>query len=144
MAYTLPTAAQFKAFFPEFVAVEDDTVNLFISAAQNWVRDDWPEADWRLAILYLAAHLLIMRPTTAVPGSGVGGGGSTYAGDGETYIKSVKFGDRAVTYDVKKGASSSEYSGSVAVSADTFLGMTQYGEIFLQIRRRNVFLVAVI
>lgn len=144
MAYTLPTAAQFKAFFPEFVAVDDTTIELFLSAATNWVRDDWPEADWKLAILYLAAHLLIMRPTVAVPGSGVGGGGSTYAGDGDTYIKSVKFGDRQVTYDVKKGASSSASGGSVAVRADEFLGMTQYGEIFLQIRRRNVFPVAII
>lgn len=60
MAYEQPTPAELKAMFPDFVTVDDSTVQLYIDMANRNVDETWLEADYKRAIMSLAAHLMAL------------------------------------------------------------------------------------
>lgn len=86
MAYTIPTAADFKARFTRFAAVADATIDIYITEAANKVDDSWLEQDYATAILYLAAHLYVQESGTGADRPGV--------------ITSESFGPMSVSYAV--------------------------------------------
>jgi hypothetical protein len=59
MAYTAPTAAQVKARFQCFAAVDDTLIELLIAEAP--VDDSWREKDYLFAIMYWVAHKLTIE-----------------------------------------------------------------------------------
>lgn len=58
MAYTTPTAAEFKEIFPAFAATADATVDYWIGRAERVVDDSWMEDDRTHATMLLTAHYL--------------------------------------------------------------------------------------
>lgn len=60
MAFTAPTAAEFKASYPTFAAVTDPVVQAALDYAETQVGAEWSDADGPLGISYLAAHNLTL------------------------------------------------------------------------------------
>lgn len=90
MAYTVPTAASFKARYPAFAAVDDATVDYWIEDAQRIVTTAWIEADYSPAILAYAAREL------SKPGRVASTGIASLAEKGVTSLKSASF---SATFD---------------------------------------------
>jgi len=61
MAFDTPTPADLKARYPEFDAVADPRVSVFIADALTGVSTDWEESDYTSGILAFAAHLMAME-----------------------------------------------------------------------------------
>ncbi|TQI72913.1 uncharacterized protein DUF4054 [Bosea sp. AK1] len=131
MPYTLPTAADFRAKFPAFAAVGDPTVTLAIQEASSSVDESWIEADYQPAILYLAAHILVVDGAIT-DGLGLGAvGGAIAAG----VLSEAKVGD--VTAKLASGGNSGGSSASG-------YGSTAFGSRYLQLLRRNQPAVALV
>lgn len=61
MAFTAPTAADFKSRFPRFVALLDTTVDIALGEAARMVDDTWTsQADFTLGRMLYAAHILTL------------------------------------------------------------------------------------
>src|SRR5262245_10574942 len=73
MAVTPPTVPEFMARFPQFVGQEAQAEYLLNEAAQS-VGDDWEEADQDPAVMYLAAHWMMMEGVNGAAASGTGAG----------------------------------------------------------------------
>lgn len=120
MAYTVPTAADLEARFPEFASVDDAIVTAAITEAGLQVDQSWSEADYTLALMLLAAHTLTLE------GRGTGTQAQLAAvGD----FSRIKSGDLEVQRAQKTGAG--------GFSANDVLASTNYGARFLEIRARN-------
>lgn len=145
-----PTVAEFRAAFPEFANVSDPQVQLYLDIAMQWVDTYWYSPDAKIAVMFAAAHYLSMHDQASggeITGEGEAGGGGGVVDPelGKIWVKSVRFRDRQVTYD-RVGADSQKASssgGSVAAS-DEFWSATNYGQMYLSFRRRNVAHIAVI
>lgn len=129
MPYVQPTAETFKARFPEYAPVSDALVNLVLAEAIDAVGSTWLERDRAKGQMYLAAHLLAMEgePSRTTTGQGTGTTGA---------VKRRKVGDVETEY-AGAGGSSGASSG-----ASGFL-QTQYGRMYLELRRKNFPAVAV-
>lgn len=152
MAYTLPTASQFFARFPEFVDQIDDTeFTALLEYAKLWVDPEtWAEQDYAPALIYLVAHyarlsLLAIATNQANAGAAGGVGGITET-PLQTFLSTVTIGDRTVSWRAapKSAVNVGSGGGSDVISADEFLRRSYYGQLFLQLRRRNIFPIAVI
>jgi len=134
MAITPPTAAQFKARYPEFAAVSDTLIDLVLADAAEFVAETWRQADRIPAVMALAAHMLAMEgePQRSAGGSG---GASTVSGP----VQSAKVGDVSVTF---KGWSVGG-GGSSGPISDSYV-QTAYGQRFLTYLRRNFPAVVVV
>lgn len=129
MAYVTPTAADFKARFPEFASTPDTLVTAVIAESEPYVGERWLDRDRRPAVMYLTAHTLTQegRFAATTPAGGAGG-----ASTGP--MKRRKVGDVEVEY---AGASASAGGGGGSSSLDSVYGGTIYGRQFLQLMRRN-------
>lgn len=156
MPYSTPSAAQFRARFPEFTASDPD-IDAVIAAAMLWVDvGQWDEGDYQPAILYLAAHYLKLSQDAAlaaIPGATGSSGSSestTTSTDIDTFLQSVQIGDRKVTWG-KLGTQSTSRSGvggvgtlQGKVTSDLILGRTLYGLEYIRLRRRNIIPILVV
>lgn len=110
--YTVPRPADLIARFPAFAAVTTTTIAYWITDAQATVATDWIEADYRPAIVELAAHNMARQ------GLGTGGVGT---GDmaGVTSFRSasfsVQFSESAVKASAAGGYASTAYGQDFAV-----------------------------
>jgi hypothetical protein len=125
MAYTVPTAANLKARYPEFNSVADALVTAVINEASAQVSTRWLERDYAPAIIHLTAHLLASEgePERTAEGS------STMATQGAVTREQV--GAVSISY---AGEGSSQ-RGSQAVADDRT--STEYGRRFLRLLRVN-------
>jgi len=146
-----PTIAEFQAAFPEFSEVPDPTVQLYLDIGVMWVDTFWFPADAKVGSMYAAAHYLSLHDRVSGgelsgsdDGSG-GGGGITDPEIGKIWAKSVRFRDRAVTYE-RVGAPEEKKtsSGGTSASSAEFWESTPYGQLYLSFLRRNVAHVAVV
>lgn len=129
MAWTAPTASEFKARFPAFASVSDDVVNTVLAEAALQVDETWvSEADFKQGINLLTAHLLTMD------GHGAGAEAESAAA-GALGFKTMKSGNLTL----ERFSASEAGSGS----GDT-LGLTIYGKRFIDLRNRNIPGVAVV
>lgn len=115
MAYTAPTADDFKEAFPAFVAVDDDVVDAALAEAALMVDDSWlSQQDFTTGRLLYAAHVLTL-----------GGLGTTseaqFAGFSSLSIGSLSLTRAAFSGDVAPGSYES----------------TSFGRRFLQLLRQN-------
>ena len=122
MAYILPTAATFKARFPEFQPVSDALVQLVLAEAVDQVGETWLERDRARAQMLLTAHNLTIEGEPDRTASGL-------ASAGTGLVKSVSVGDVRTEFAAPAASS----GGSVASG----YGMTTYGQQFLALMRLN-------
>ena len=119
MAYTAPTASDLKTRFPKFAAVDDTVINSALTEAARQVDQTWLEADYALAMMLLACHIMVMD----------GHGADTQAQlSSLSGFSRIKSGDLEVSRGDGAGGSS---SGGDTTQATT------YGQRFAEIRRRN-------
>lgn len=122
MTVTVPSSATFKARHPRFESVDDDAVTLYLTEASRSVNDDWDADDAADAIMYLAAHLMVMEgalaPTKAAPGIG-------------NQITLVKAGEVQAEFDTK---GSDQFDRGELW--ETYK-QTIYGRRFLELAARN-------
>ena len=116
MAYTEPTADDFKARFPSLADIGDDLIGLVLAEAIGTVGDTWLERDRATAQLYYAAHIAASEGLA-------NGGASAVAGP----VKRDKVGDVET-----------EYAG-LGGSADAMggFGSTVYGRGYARLLRLN-------
>ena len=125
----VPTAADLKARYPEFIGVADALIALVMNEC-NLVDDDWETGDQKPAILAFTAHQLSMEgyPKKA---TNVGGFNPGTVG---RQITSRKVGDVSTTYAQTTTGGGSGGGTHLAAS----LGTTTYGQRFLQLLELNV------
>lgn len=130
MAWTAPTVAEFKARFPAFQAVSDTVVQGALDEGALRADETWvSEADYRLGIMLYAAHVLTL--------DGHGTGAEAEAGAAGT-LSLTSFKSGTFSFTKSSGAS----SGGSANAFGT-LGMTTYGQRYLELLRQNVPAVAI-
>lgn len=119
---TVPTPAMFKARHPRFVSVDNDTVTLYLAEASRFVNDCWNPDDAQSAMMFLAAHEMVMEgalnPTGNAPGIG-------------NQISLVKAGEVQTEFDTK--GSDSADRGQLW---ETYKA-TIYGRKYLELAARN-------
>lgn len=124
MAYDPPTPAEFKIRYPSFSTVPDATVQAALDEAARWVDKSWFEADFPIARMLYAAHVLTLEGQGTSKESGLAG----LAAAGLTSVKSgnhtVSLSESSVRGDAKKNL------------AGTFMA-TSYGQRFLALQRVN-------
>jgi hypothetical protein len=123
MPYVQPTAASFKARYPEFTPVSDALIDLVLLEAIDQVGDTWLERDRARAQVLLTAHKLTLEgePGRSETGQGAAGTG---------FIKRDKVGDVETEFATPAAASgsSSSYGG---------YGGTIYGQEFWMLLKMN-------
>lgn len=122
MAYDLPTVAEFKARFPSVAGTKsDDTIQAYLDEAATQVDESWREADYKMAIMLLAAHNMVSEENATSGGSG--GGVTTGA------VASESFGGMSISYDNSAGANDA--------AAQSQWGGTEYGRRFYMLLKKN-------
>lgn len=121
MPFITPTAADFTSRFPAFDSVETDVVETALTESSAYTDDSWvAEADFRLAAMLMAAHVL------------------TCDGHGRTVEAELAQAGNFTLYK----------SGSLTLQAKTkndgWLDKTSYGRRYLALRRRSVPPIAVV
>jgi hypothetical protein len=121
MPYTEPTAADLKARYPAFAAVDDATIDYWLTDAHRYVDQTWTEGDYAPALIAAAAHNMTRAGVVGIVGSDVSG----FAAAGVTSFKSgtfqAQFSEEAIKAQVAGGWES-----------------TTYGQEYLALLRRNV------
>lgn len=119
MAYDAPTVAEFKTRFPAVAGSKsDDTIQAYLDEATNTVDESWREQDYKIAIMYLAAHNMTLEDTAAAGGGGTSG-----------VVSSESFGGMSISYDNSKGTDNA--------AANSQWGATFYGQQFYLLLKRN-------
>lgn len=118
----LPTPTEFKVRHPRFNALSDSAVTLYITEAAASVAASWSEADYKPAIMYLAAHMMVMEGALSPTGVAMGVGNQ---------IKKVKAGD--VETEFSTDAKPAGISGKLWAT----YGATFYGQRYLDLAARN-------
>lgn len=133
MAYEAPTAAEFKARFPEFAVVADALIDAAIAEAGEAVGDRWPDAGRLIGHRLYAAHILAVEgePERSAEITAAAAAGET-ASHSARDVSSVRIGDTAWTYGNANGAK--QYATSAPIVEN--LAATRYGRQFKEIRAR--------
>lgn len=121
MAYVAPTPAQFKARYPEFGTVADETVQIYLTEANRSVDETWTEGDYANAIMHLAAHKM------AVAGIGTGPDSVANTGALSAYSQ-IRSGQLSLTRKVSSSGPDDGYGG---------YGSTRYGREFWMLLGQN-------
>ena len=132
MAYDLPAPGELKTKLPAFASVPDPTIQDAIDEAKASVDQSWIEADYKPAIIYLAAHLMTLNGVL-IASSGLGDGSGLIASGA---VSEMKVGD----VQVKLGSATSGAGGG----SSSGLASTPYGRRYLDLLRRNQPAVALV
>jgi hypothetical protein len=123
MAYTIPTAAEFKAAFPAFAAVPDAAIDQAISESTAYEDETWPDQQtYANGLMLLAAHFLTQQ------GLGTGAEAAAAAG-GMSNFQRAKSG----TFEFDRGAKAAS-AGSDPFYDD--LMSTAYGRRWAALAKR--------
>jgi hypothetical protein len=112
---SISTAASIKLKFPEFSSQPDATIEFAIEEAGLMVDNGWDDAEGTLALMYLAAHYLMVTISRAESGTG-------------QVVKSENFGPMSVTYDTANQPTNLD---------PTDFTTTPYGLRFIQMAEHN-------
>jgi Protein of unknown function (DUF4054) len=127
----------FKAHFPLLQDLSDPDVGLAIDAANIFLDANvWPSAvDFQAARWYWIAHWLTMSQRAAM-GAELGGSGAI-----DLFLRGVRYEGKMVQYAQRTYGSESAKDIS---PTDASYFTTTYGQLFLQLRTRNIIPIAVI
>lgn len=121
MALTPPALSDFRARYPAFAGVDDDTVNYWLADATREVDESWPiVSDQGPAMMAVAAHNMMVRNVAGLSGGQI----AALVAAGITEFKSASFNARLSDDAVKQALA----GGYVA---------TQPGQEYLMLLRRN-------
>lgn len=140
MPIIVPTTNDFTARYPELAEVDAGVINAVLLLASTFIDDTWILSDQQPAILSLAAHLVALEKeridAEEAANETPGGGGS---GSVQTYLSSVKFADRSLSYSVASKQSTSSGSNTSLDRSSILAGLaaTIYGQIYLMLLNRN-------
>lgn len=126
----------FRNRFPEFKDVDEPIILNYMDFATTQLdKETWDlENDYERGILLLAAHLVSKHLQLAAQSSD--GSGAT-----DLFVSSIHFGERTVSFGRRGEADSTV--GALGVG-ERALDDTMYGQMFLQLRSRNVIPVVLI
>jgi hypothetical protein len=124
MSYDAPTLAEFRARFPIFTQHPDPQIEMILEEATNTIDTSWRELDYKIAIMYLTAHLLAVDASQSGDEVAVGSAGSSSG-----VVSSESFGGMSISYATNSAL-------QVAASKSTW-GETEYGRRFYQLLVRN-------
>lgn len=138
MSYIAPTAATFKARYPEFTNVTDALVGLVLDEAISEVSDSWCDTYRAKAQMLLTAHLLSLEGEPSRSNAIASGNISDLQNAQSGSVSSMKVGDVSVTY-----------SGSAATTSGNagdggFFSKTHYGQRFYELKRANFTTIMVV
>lgn len=119
MAYTDPDADDLQATFPRFAAVEDDTIEFWLTQSRRMVDESWTEGDYQMGQMLLAAHYMTLE------GYGTGAEASA-AAEGTGDYKRIT--SASVTLE--------RFDRDSSAAQGTF-GSTSYGRRWLELARAN-------
>lgn len=127
---------QFRSQFSEFDTVPDADVASSLDVSALWLDPTlWDPTDYKLALMFWAAHYLSLRQQQ-LAGVEFGGTGAT-----DLYIKNISFGERRVSF----GQRQYELAGEKMLGpGEQMLLSTLYGMQFIQLRQRNIIPVAIV
>lgn len=126
----------FKARFSALASVKTPDIAAAIDLADGFLdASKWDPSDFLIARLLLAAHLTAMEQQ-AIANNTIDGTGMS-----DLFVNTVKFGERTVSFAQRQAFSK---LGAGMAPGEEMLLRTQYGELFLQLRFRNVPAVAII
>ena len=120
MAYVEPTAADLRARWPAFAAVDDATIDYWLTDAHRFVDQSWSEQDYGPALIAVAAHNMSRAGVAGIAGGDV----ASIAASGVTSFKSGTFSAQ-VSDKVAEKAASDDWDS------------TRYGAEYLILLRRN-------
>lgn len=125
-----PTADDIKTWFPEFNAVDDAVIEVWLGLAVTLVCENAIGATrYPMAVGFLTAHYLQRALTSLNSGSGSGGSGS-----GQN-VSSMSVGDVSIDFDTSAAEQLAQVVGTDAISAE--LALTRYGQQYLSLARRS-------
>ena len=133
---TTADIASFRSNFSELSDASDAQIAGAINVTDVMLGDglNWPsQRDFTLARLCYIAHQVTLQ---LVQGANAAGG----TGFSDIYVDSIRFGERNIRYAQRQGAVDS--SGMDAQTA--ILATTNPGQMFLELRDRNIFPVALV
>jgi hypothetical protein len=116
MAYTAPAPADLKIRYPAFAAVDDATVQYWLTDGERFVDTSWIEGDYAPALMAVAAHNMAR--------GGLGASSSASIPAGVTRFKSG-----AIDVTISESAAAAQSRGGYA--------STIYGIEFLALQRRS-------
>lgn len=117
MAYEAPTPTTLKARYPAFAAVEDATIDYWLTDSLRFVDSSWIEDDRAPAMMALAAHQMAL--------SGIG----TQSGAAALPAGVTRFRSASMDVSVSESAASAAAKGGY--------GSTRYGLEFQALQRRS-------
>ncbi len=115
---TIPTATSMKLKFPEFVDVEDVTIEFAIEEARESVGGNWT-TKYNLAIMYLSAHYIAAGQAASNAFSGGSGG----------EIASESIGRLSISYKTSAASNSDATPDNLSSSS--------YGRRYIELRGLN-------
>lgn len=121
MTVIIPTATSMKLKFPEFIEVDDVTIEFAIEEASYGVGDNWT-AGSSIAIMYLAAHLIAAGQAAIIAMEAME--------EGSGSISKESIGRISIAYKVPSTAANAD------ATADDFAS-SSYGRRFLELRDLN-------
>jgi len=114
-----PTLANFRILFPEFDAIDDVRIQLYIDdAIDELSKANWGKC-WGKAVLYYAAHQLQLSIDRIDGGGGSGGGSGSQSGK----LTSASADGLSVGFAQSPASGSSDWA--------YWLSLTPYGQTFL-------------
>lgn len=140
--FVAPTVDDFQRRFPEFAGTDPALIQQQLDDAQIWIDGDlWnSQAEYRLAVLYWTAHYLYLSQW-----QGVNGGASFTSQSGpseaDLFVRMIRMGDRSVAYGERnKGGAN---AGAMNSPGEGLLNITLYGQLYIQLRTRNIIPIAI-
>jgi hypothetical protein len=136
MAATTQDVFSLKARFGEFSTLPDAALTSAFNVVDMLLDPTvWPnQIDFANARLLYAAHLAtIQQMQLANSANGIG--------TADLYMSSITFGERSVAFG--RRLNFGEQKG-LAGSGEEMLSMTSYGQLFLQLRNRNIIPIMVV
>lgn len=129
----------FRGRFAELNAT-DAQIAAVLNTADIWLEQNsqWSTKDYALARMYWAAHLLVMQKihgtnlSTSIAGVSLA----------DMYVSNVKIGEREVQFQQRQLVGNKANDG-VGIG-EIMLASTIYGQLFLQLRSRNIIPVAIV
>lgn len=110
MPYTKPTPAELKIRYPAFAAVDDATVQYWLTDAERFADESWPiETDYAPALIAAAAHHMMRGKVAGIAGGAVEAVASTGVTSFKSGTFSASFSESAATQAAEGGWQSTEY-----------------------------------
>ena len=122
MAYEAVTPAQFKAAKPQFGAVADATVQMYLDMAGRVVDQSWTAGDYANAIIAFTCHLMTLD------GLGTDAASKSHA-SGAAEFETIKSGTLTLTRYAKEASADTSYLD--------WLNSTPCGKFFVFLLRLN-------